>query len=182
MELPKESGDLVMKALEMALQELEHEEDKFEGDQDASASVNEKRNERGNEKTADSLPAKQADALVRMARGYLAGGKEKSSSSADHYQVIVHAAAVAVDEEVLRNAPGESSKSDLPSETIRRLCCDSGLVAVTKDKKGNPLNVSRKHRVVQPPLKRALLARDKCCRYPGCTRGKWLDAQGLIIM
>ena len=161
-ELPKESGDLVMKALELALRELEQAGDEFEGDRDSSASVD--------EENVDSLPAKQADALVRMARGYLAGGKGKSSSTADHYQVMVH-----VDEEVLRNVPGESSKSDLPSETIRRLCCDSGLVVVTKDKKGNPLNVSRKHRVVQPPLKRALLARDKCCRFPGCTHVKWLD-------
>jgi hypothetical protein len=170
-ELPKESGDLVMKALELALRELEQAGDEFEGDRDSSAGVNEDSNAKGYEKSSDSLPAKQADALVRMARGYLAGGKDKSSSTADHYQVMVH-----VDEEVLRNAPGESSKSDLPSETIRRLCCDSGLVVVTKDKKGNPLNVSRKHRVVQPPLKRALLARDKCCRFPGCTHEKWLDA------
>ena len=66
----------------------------------------------------------------------MAGGKENSSSTADHYQVMVHAAAVAVDEEALRHAPGESSKSDLPCETIRRLCCDSGLVVVTKDRKG----------------------------------------------
>ena len=165
-ELPKESGDLVMKALELALRELEQAGDEFEGDRDSSASVNEE----SNEKSADSLPAKQADALVRMARGYLAGGKGKSSSTADHYQVMVH-----VDEEALRHTPGESSKSDLPCETVRRLCCDSGLVVVTKDKKGNPLNVSRKHRVVQPPLKRALLARDKCCRFPGCTHEKWLD-------
>ena len=190
-ELPKESGDLVMKALEMALRELEQPEDTFEGDQGASASVIEKGSEeinekvhgkvhgkgngKGNGRTTDSLPAKQADALVRMARGYLSGGKEKNSSTADHYQVMVH-----VDEEVLRNAPGESSKSDLPSETIRRLCCDSGLVVVTKDEKGNPLNVSRKHRVVQPPLKRALLARDKCCRFPGCTHEKWLDAHHVM--
>ena len=165
-QLPKESGDLVMKALEMALQELDSEGDTFESEQ-RPASIQEMNNDR----SADSLLAKQADALVRMARGYLAGGKEKNSSTADHYQVMVH-----VDEDALRNAPGESSKSDLPSETIRRLCCDSGLVVVTKDKKGNPLNVSRKHRVVQPPLKRALLARDKCCRFPGCTHEKWLDA------
>ena len=149
-ELPRESGDLVMKALEMALRELNSEGDVFEGES-RPVSVE----ETDKEKSAESLPAKQADALVRMARGYLAGGKEKSSTTADHYQVMVH-----VDEEALRHAPGESSKSDLPCETVRRLCCDSGLVVVTKDKKGNPLNVSRKHRVVQPPLRRALLARD----------------------
>ena len=157
-ELPRESGELVMKALELALKEMELNPDTFEDEVRIS-------------ETEESHVAKQADALVQVAKGYLAGGKDKRSSTADHYQVMVH-----VDEEVLRHEPTEKSKSDLPCETIRRLCCDSGVVVVTQDKKGNPLNVSRKHRVVQPPLKRALLARDKCCRFPGCTHEKWLDA------
>jgi len=157
-ELPRESGELVMKALELALKEMDLTSDTFEGEAVDTG-------------IEDSHTAKQADALVQMAKGYLAGGKDKKSSTADHYQVMVH-----VDEEVLRRSATEKSKSDLPCETIRRLCCDSGVVIVTRDKKGNPLNVSRKHRVVQPPLKRALLARDKCCRFPGCTHEKWLDA------
>ncbi|RLA39567.1 MAG: hypothetical protein DRR42_27030, partial [Gammaproteobacteria bacterium] len=157
-ELPRESGELVMKALELALKEMELNPDTFEGEAIET-------------EIEDSHLAKQADALVQMAKGYLAGGKDKKSSTADHYQVMVH-----VDEEVLRHSATETSKSDLPCETIRRLCCDSGIVVVSQDKKGNPLNVSRKHRVVQPPLKRALLARDKCCRFPGCTHEKWLDA------
>jgi len=161
-ELPKESGDLVMKALELALKELDLDADTFEG-------------EEGTANAQGSHLARQADALVQMAKGYLSGGKDKKSSTADHYQVMVH-----VDEEVLRHAPTENSKSDLPCETIRRLCCDSGIVAVSKDKNGSPLNVSRKHRVVQPPLKRALLARDKCCRFPGCTHEKWLDAHHVM--
>lgn len=161
-ELPKESGDLVMKALELALRDFDVAADTFEGEVSLPD-------------TADSHLARQADALVQMAKGYLAGGKEKTSSTADHYQVMVH-----VDEEVLRQVPTEKSKSDLPCETIRRLCCDSGVVVVSQDKKGNPLNVSRKHRVVQPPLKRALLARDKCCRFPGCTHEKWLDAHHVM--
>ena len=161
-ELPRESGELVMKALELALKEVELTVDTFEGE----GSIAE---------AQDSHPAKQADAMVQMAKGYLAGGKGRNSSTADHYQVMVH-----VDEEVLRQSPTEKSKSDLPCETVRRLCCDSGVVAITQDNKGNPLNVSRKHRVVQPPLKRALLARDKCCRFPGCTHEKWLDAHHVV--
>ncbi len=57
---------------------------------------------------------------------------------------------------------------------------DSALVVVEEDEKGNPLNVGRKHRVVQPALKRALLARDRCCRFPGCTHEKWLDAHHVV--
>ena len=108
---------------------------------------------------------------MKMAQGFLAGGKGKSTCTADHYQVVVH-----VDEIALRGTPQVKSKSDLPIETVRRLCCDSALVTVTENEKGDPLHVGRKHRIVQPALRRALVARDKCCRYPGCTHEKWLDA------
>jgi hypothetical protein len=91
--------------------------------------------------------------------------------------VLVHVDAAALVEE---DSSGKNkAKSDLPIESVRRLCCDASLVAVTEDDKGNPLNVGRKHRVVQPALRRALHARDKCCRYPGCSHTRWLDAQGL---
>ena len=123
----------------------------------------------------ESLQAQQADALVQVAQSYLAGCSEKSSCTADHYQVMVH-----VDEEALRGEPKEGSESDLPIETVRRLCCDGAVVAVKEDEKGNPLRLSRKHRVVQPALKRALLARDKCCRYAGCNHEKWLDAHHVV--
>ena len=156
-ELPRESGELVFRALEMALAAI--------GTSD----------EVGDDASEETLFARQADALVEMARGYMAGGREKSSCTADHYQVVVH-----VDEKALRGAPEESSKSDLPIETVRRLCCDSAVVVVDEDGKGSPLNVGRKHRVVQPALKRALLARDKYCRYPGCTHKKWLDAHHVM--
>jgi hypothetical protein len=132
----------------------------------------------------DNFHARQADALVEVAKGYLSGESSKKTGSADHYQIMVHAAAVAVDEKALRpNASGtpdrrdaSDAKSDLPIETVRRLCCDGAIVPVTEDEQGNPLNVGRKHRIVQPALRRALDARDKHCTYPGCIHDKWLDA------
>jgi len=126
----------------------------------------------GNANMEDSLFARQADALVAMARSYLAGGSEKTTSTADHYQVVVH-----VDEAALRDEVG---KSELPIESVRRLSCDSSIVTLTEDEHGDPLNVGRKHRVVSPQLKRALLSRDKTCRYPGCSHEKWLDAHHVM--
>ncbi len=153
-ELTREAGDLVMKAIERAAAQLERN----------SSDLN-----------SEHLMAQQADALVSIAQAYLAGNDSKPTSTADHYQVMVH-----VDEAALREQPGANSKSDLPLESVRRLCCDSSITPVTKDENGNPLNVGRKHRMVQPALKRALLARDKCCRYPGCTHDKWLDAHHVM--
>jgi len=150
-EMTQEAGDLVMKALEIAM-----------ADQQKS----------GNADTEDSLFARQADALVAMAQSYLAGGSEQTTSTADHYQVVVH-----VDETALHD---EGGKSELPIESVRRLSCDSSLVTVTENEHGDPLNVGRKNRVVSPQLKRALLSRDKTCRYPGCSHEKWLDAHHVM--
>jgi hypothetical protein len=116
----------------------------------------------------ESLFALQADALVAFAKSFLSGDKQGKSSSADNYQVMVH-----VDESALRDNGGNS---DLPVESVRRLTCDGSIVPVIEDASGEPLNLGRKHRTVSPPLKRALLARDRGCVFPGCTQDRWIDA------
>jgi hypothetical protein len=181
-QLPKETGDLVMKAIEIAAAALES----VGG---TSANTNTNTNTAtgagngigtgtgaGANKTsvpvdADVFFRQQADALVHLAQVFLAGG-ESRSSTADHYQVMVH-----VDESALRDDGG---KSDLPIESVRRITCDASLVTVVEDEAGNPLNVGRKTRVVSSPMKRALLGRDKCCRFPGCSHDKWLDAHHVM--
>jgi hypothetical protein len=148
LELPAEEGELVMKAIEHAEAQSSEEQGKARG---------------------ESLRQRQADALVRVAREYFSTGEATTSaSSADQYQVVVH-----VDESALA---GETGKSDLPIETVRRITCDSSLLSVLEDSAGNPLNVGRKKRLVSSAIKRALAARDRHCRYPGCAHKKWLDA------
>ncbi|MCZ6656852.1 MAG: DUF222 domain-containing protein [Gammaproteobacteria bacterium] len=114
-----------------------------------------------------SLFARGADALVQMARCAL---EEETSDggNAEHYQVVVH-----VDEQALQ---GRGGKSDLPIDTVKRLCCDGSIVPIVDDPNGEPLNVGRKQRTVPTAIKRALLARDRCCTFPGCTHDKWVDA------
>jgi hypothetical protein len=160
MQLPREAADLLMKAIDIAL---------------ADNARDEQKESQHTDEAEDSFFQKQADALVEVARGFLAGGADKKSSTADHYQVMVH-----VDESALiESVDGDTDqggKSDLPIESVRRIMCDASIVPITKDKNGDPLNVGRKHRVVSPPMKRALIGRDKNCRFPGCTHDKWLDA------
>ena len=139
-ELPRETADLVMKALEMATLQVEDTEE-YEDEENGSSDA------RGGHPPcgASELFKQQADALVEIAKSYLAGCSDKKSCTADHYQVTVH-----VDEKALRGNPDTESKSDLPIETVRRLCCDGSLVPVTEDAKHNPLNVGRKHRAGWP--------------------------------
>ena len=131
--------------------------------------------------------AQQADALVAVAKAYLAGDAcgardargvgdtgdaeaataARAASVADHYQVVVH-----VDESALR---GSAGRSDLPVETVKRLCCDGSVITIVEDEQGNPLDVGRKRRTVTTALKRALWARDRGCAFPGCHRKRYVD-------
>ena len=116
--------------------------------------------------------ARQADALVAVARGYLSGNGGDKRAKSDNYQVVVNVDAAALQD--------KGGKSDLPVESVRRIACDADVVEVTRDAKGNLLNLGRKHRVVSPQLKRALLARDKCCTYPSCSHEKYLEAHHVM--
>jgi hypothetical protein len=152
-ELPLEVGELVMQALERALEQ----EESADGVAETSPS---------------SFQAQQADALVSITRTYLDGGTTRSvsdlPSAADRYQVVVH-----VDEAALHGGVG---RADAPLETVKRLACDASLVVVTEDESGAPLNVGRKQRTVSTPIRRALWARDRHCTFPGCHRTRFVDA------
>ena len=208
-ELPREQGDLVMKALEMAMAAAAAEQVDEVGDSVTAASGQAGdttgQGDKANDKAGDAVGqagdshtagdavaitadqagkthsenqlsnaffARQADALVAVAKGYLSGNSGEKRAKSDNYQVIVHVDAAALQD--------KGGKSDLPVESVRRITCDSDLVKVTKDAKGNLLNLGRKHRVVSPQLKRALLARDKCCTYPSCSHEQFLEAHHVM--
>lgn len=61
-------------------------------------------------------------------------------------------------------------------ETLQRLACDASVTRVTVDEQGTPLDVGRKTRTVSPAMRRALIARDRGCRFPGCGNHRWVDA------
>ena len=59
----------------------------------------------------------------------------------------------------------------LAAETARRLACDAGIVPLLH-RDGRALDVGRKTRSIPPALRRALSARDRGCRFPGCDRAR----------
>ena len=76
----------------------------------------------------------------------------------------------------LRQAPrmgGHAALEDadglrVSAETARRVACDAGAVVMRHAADGSVLDVGRKTRTIPPALRRALLARDRQCRFPGC--------------
>jgi hypothetical protein len=158
LEVPIEEGELIARAIDCAVAAGE-----VTTDIDPSEVA---------ELRAAAWQAQQADALVAVVKSYLDGGRDgESGSTADQYQVVVHA-----DAKSLRGGVG---RSDLPIETVRRLLCDCSFVTVFEDEKGNPLDVGRKQRTVSTQLRRALYARDRGCTFPGCPRTRYLDGHHL---
>ncbi|HUL82247.1 MAG TPA: DUF222 domain-containing protein, partial [Gammaproteobacteria bacterium] len=130
----------------------------------------------------NSPAARRADALRHLAETFLARLSEETDGtpSADRYQVVVH-----VDQAVLTQAATASDREPHLSEiddgpalavdTVRRLACDGTLVGLVESESGEPLDIGRKTRAIPPALKRALRARDRGCRFPGCDRTRFTE-------
>jgi uncharacterized protein DUF222 len=70
----------------------------------------------------------------------------------------------------------------LSAETLRRIACDAGVSLVLLDQHGVPLHVGREHRTVTPGIWAALVARDRGCVFPGCTRpAEWCAAHHVVF-
>jgi hypothetical protein len=62
----------------------------------------------------------------------------------------------------------------------RRLACDAEVVALVEDRAGTPLGVGRRTRAVPAGLRRALRARDRGCRFPGCPEQRLVEAHHIV--
>ena len=143
--LAPEDGERLMQAVQAQTEQLRKEQHNAE--QDASAE--------------SPFPAWRADALMQL----LTERRET--------EVVVHVSAEVLQDETADGDCHLEHGPALPPRTLRRLCCDAGLVRLVEDAEGQPLDVGRKTRSVPPALHRALNARDKGCCFPGCaaTRG-----------
>src|SRR5262245_24126265 len=109
----------------------------------------------------------EADALALVAETALERGIGADPRS-ERYQMVVH-----VDAAVLADPgqPGQSVLEDgayVPAETSRRLACEATRVELRQAPDGSVLDVGRRTRTIPPALRRALDARDRGCRFPGC--------------
>jgi hypothetical protein len=157
--LPAEAGARVMKALDVAVDALPV----YAADVPA-----------GTPKQVVPYSQRRADALDAIAESFLAH-KMVESPGADRHEIVVHVAA-----ETLRSGVSGCCEIEhgpaIAAETARRFACDASLYAVIEDADGEPMNVGRKTRNISAPLRRLLVARDKGCRFPGCSQARYLDA------
>jgi len=127
---------------------------------------------------SEPISQRRADALVRMAEGYLS--KTGSNRNGDRYLIHVH---TDIDTLSVDGAGAESELDDccnVSAETSRRLACDAGVVHWLEHKEGKTLSVGRKTRTIPPAIRRAITRRDKGCRFPGCSCNRFVDAHHIV--
>lgn len=66
-------------------------------------------------------------------------------------------------------------------EATRRFGCDAAIMRVVMAGRSTPLDVGRRTPVVSPVMRRAVIVRDRHCRFPGCDRPHtWCDAHHVV--
>jgi hypothetical protein len=66
-------------------------------------------------------------------------------------------------------------------EMARRLACDASIRRVVLSARSEPLDVGRRTPIVSAAMRRAVIARDRRCRFPGCDRPHaWCDAHHIV--
>ena len=185
--IPAAQGALILKALDRA---MEKNDQPKPYNQKVPAGTSE-----------EPFYAQRADALAELAEIYLSSD-QTPTSTADRYQVILH-----VSPQTLKDTPTVGASPEarppnpnapkpqhsnanpelshiengphVPAGTSRRIACDCSIIKLTEDNNGEPLSIGRKTRSIPPAINRALRARDKGCRFPGCTHTQFIDGHHL---
>jgi hypothetical protein len=116
------------------------------------------------------LDRRNADALVELASG---GGSQAQIQVTSSIETLLG----------LAGAPAADIELSLPisSRAVERLACDCSIARVLLDSDSMVIDVGRSKRVVSEPARRALVARDGSCRWPGCDRpASWAAAHHVV--
>jgi Domain of unknown function (DUF222)/HNH endonuclease len=120
----------------------------------------------------------RADALGEICRRWL-DSSDRPHVGGERPHVTV---TVGLDALTRKEGSGEFDHLGLiGSETARRWSCDASVSRIVLDPRSEPLDVGRRTPVVAAPLRRAVVVRDKQCRFPGCDRPPpWCDAHHVV--
>jgi Domain of unknown function (DUF222) len=113
------------------------------------------------DRTWDQL---QADVVVDLLTGARAAGVERVPEVS---VMIDHATLVAGLHD--HSTCETSNGSQLPVDTVRRLCCEANLVPIVLGGDGEVLDVGRQRRLATRAQRRALRAMYRTCTHPDCT-------------
>ena len=122
---------------------------------------------------------RRADALEDLARSFL-DGSETPVVGGEKPHVVVH-----VDLPAKEGKAGGLHETEdgvvLDVHMLRMLACDASVSRVVFGPDREVLDVGRKTRVIPAALRRAVIARDSHCTWPGCNRSpRWCDVHHIV--
>jgi hypothetical protein len=134
----------------------------------------------------DRTPAqRRADALTEICRQWLDGAERPTvAGERPHVTVMVGVDSLRGDAESVARGRGAlpafcelDHVGPVSPGMARRLACDGSLTRVVMSGRSEPLDLGRRTPIVPPAMRRAVIARDRACRFPGCDRPHaWCDA------
>ena len=117
-------------------------------------------------------PQRRARALTGLARYFLDHQGQVPTGRVGRPHVLV-----LVDLEVLEARTGGSavlaSGAVITGDQARRLAHDANITRIVTSARSEPLDVGRATRSVPPAIAKAVIARDRHCRYRHCTAPPW---------
>ena len=114
-----------------------------------------------------TLPQRQADALIELCDRARAAAEFPTTGGEPPHVTV------AVDWEALRTGLGSAMLDygqHISTGDARRMACDCRVIPVVLGGESEPLDVGRAQRSVPMGIRRALVARDRGCAFPGCDR------------
>jgi hypothetical protein len=131
-----------------------------------------------------SYGAQKVDAVLNALSAAVAAGAP-DTSGLDRDTLVLH-----MDARDLTEGEGDHGAPDdlvavqdvhdrtrsMSRSVLRRLACDAGLVPIVLDEAGTPMDVGRRERKLTFALRRAVMVRDRSCRFPGCGSTRHLHA------
>lgn len=129
---------------------------------------------------------RRADALGEICRGWLdRDDRAQVAGERPHLSVTVPLDAL-TEPDAMAGAAGMAAAElehtgPIGRTTLRTMSCDASVARVVLGPRSEPLDVGRRTQVVPPAMRRAVVARDRHCRFPGCDRPQsWCDAHHIV--
>ncbi|MGH3825083.1 MAG: DUF222 domain-containing protein [Pseudonocardiaceae bacterium] len=114
-----------------------------------------------------SVPQRQADALIELCERARAAEEFPATAGEPPHVTVT------IDWNSLRTGLGTATLDYgqlISASDTRRIACDCKLIPVVMNGESEPLDVGRAQRTVPLGIRRALVARDGGCTFPGCNR------------
>ena len=116
---------------------------------------------------------RRADALDEICRGWLdSADRARVGGERPHVTLMIST------DQLVRDGEAELDHTGpIGGMTAKRIACDASVRRVVTSGRSDPLDVGRRTPVISASMRRAVIVRDRSCRFPGCDRPHtWCDA------